>query len=81
MDVRGLLTELCVDLGFCLPPEEGKRLEASPATSVDRFTYAVWTAEGMEPVSTDPRLTAPRAGPSSGSPGPLMKVLRSRFQR
>ena len=56
MDVRGLLTELCVDLGFCLPPEEGKQLEAAPPTNVDGFTDAVWIAEGMEPVSTDPRL-------------------------
>jgi hypothetical protein len=56
VDVRGLLTELCVDLGFCLPPEEGTRLEASPPTTVDGFTDAVWIAEGMEPASTDPRL-------------------------
>ncbi|MFI7212906.1 hypothetical protein [Micromonospora maritima] len=46
-DVRRLLDELCVNLGFCLPPEESRRLRESPPGGVDGFTDAVLAAEGM----------------------------------
>ncbi|WBC17223.1 hypothetical protein O7600_10485 [Micromonospora sp. WMMA1998] len=46
-DVRRLLDELCVKLGFCLPPEERRRLRESPPAGVDGFTDAVLAAEGM----------------------------------
>ncbi|MEV0617875.1 hypothetical protein AB0I81_31445 [Nonomuraea sp. NPDC050404] len=48
--VRWLLKELCVDLGFCLPAEEQERLlrEAS-SMSVDAFTDALFTAGWMDP--------------------------------
>lgn len=46
-DVRRLLDELCIKLGFCLPPEENQRLRESPPGEVDSFTDAVFEAEGM----------------------------------
>lgn len=46
-DVRRLLTELCVKLGFCLPPDDIDRFEESPPGDVDSFTDAVFAAEGM----------------------------------
>ncbi|MEU9352575.1 hypothetical protein AB0D65_16685 [Streptomyces griseoloalbus] len=48
-EVRQLLHELCVDLGFCLPPQEQRRLEQAPPADADSFTYAVYEAEGMDP--------------------------------
>ncbi|WP_433662400.1 hypothetical protein ACQPW1_09765 [Nocardia sp. CA-128927] len=47
--VKFLLDNLCVKLGFCLPMDEQIRLCASPPTSVDSFTDAVFAAEGMDP--------------------------------
>ena len=46
-DVQRILDDLCIELGFCLPPEEQRRLEASPPENVDSFTDAVFEAEGM----------------------------------
>ncbi|MEU5611274.1 hypothetical protein AB0H03_21470 [Streptomyces sparsogenes] len=48
-DVQRLLYELCVDLGFCLPPEEHRRLREAPPADADIFTDAVFEAEGMGP--------------------------------
>jgi hypothetical protein len=53
---RRLLDELCVDLGFCLPPEQYARLSSSPPTSVGAFTDAVFAAEGLDPQLADRRL-------------------------
>ena len=47
--VEALLYELCVVLGFCLPPDEQARLRESPPTEVDAFTDAVIRAEGLDP--------------------------------
>ncbi|MEV4757299.1 hypothetical protein AB0J86_19585 [Micromonospora sp. NPDC049559] len=47
LQVQRLLRELCVRLGFCLPPAEIRRLCESPPGSVDSFTDAVFEAEGM----------------------------------
>ncbi len=47
--VEALLYELCVVLGFCLPPDEQARLRESPPTDVDAFTDAVIRAEGLDP--------------------------------
>ena len=47
--VESLLYELCVVLGFCLPPDEQARLLESPPTEVDAFTDAVIRAEGLDP--------------------------------
>ncbi|WP_326690778.1 hypothetical protein OIE63_29040 [Streptomyces sp. NBC_01795] len=48
-DVQRLLYELCVDLGFCLPPQEQRRLREAPPADADSFTDAVFEAEGMDP--------------------------------
>jgi hypothetical protein len=48
-DVESLLRELCVDLGFCLPPDRNERLVDSPPDDVDAFTDAVFIAEGLDP--------------------------------
>ncbi|GIM92433.1 hypothetical protein Ato02nite_042260 [Paractinoplanes toevensis] len=50
-DVRQLLNELCVRLGFCLPPHEIRRLDKSPPSDVDSFTDSVFEAEGMGDMS------------------------------
>jgi hypothetical protein len=47
--VEALLSELCMVLGFCLPPHEQARLQESPPTDVDAFTDAVIRAEGLDP--------------------------------
>ena len=47
--VELLLSELCVDLGFCLPIEAQARLLQDPGTDVDAFTDAVILAEGLDP--------------------------------
>lgn len=47
--VASLLYDLCVDLGFCLPPEEQAALCDAPPGDVDAFTEAVFRAEGLEP--------------------------------
>jgi hypothetical protein len=44
--VRALLSQLCVKLGFCLPPLEIERLATSPPEDSDEFTEAVLVAEG-----------------------------------
>ncbi len=46
--VGQLLDKLCVDLGFCLPPEDRQRLMDEPPSTVDSFTDAVFVAEGMD---------------------------------
>lgn len=48
-NVASLLHELCVDLGFCLPPEARVRLQGAPPRDVDAFTDAVFVAEGLDP--------------------------------
>jgi hypothetical protein len=50
-DVEQLLTELCIGLGFCLPPAEIRHLCESPPKTVDSFTDAVFDAEGMGDMS------------------------------
>jgi len=52
---EALLAELCVVLGFCLPPDEQVRLRESPPTDVDAFTDAVIRAEGLDPHVDIPR--------------------------
>ncbi|MFF9488379.1 hypothetical protein [Streptomyces sp. NPDC014676] len=47
--IRELLHELCVDLGFCLPPHEQQRLREAPPADADSFADAVFAAEGMNP--------------------------------
>ncbi|GGV81327.1 hypothetical protein GCM10010294_54750 [Streptomyces griseoloalbus] len=47
--IRQLLYDLCADLGFCLPPQERRRLQQAPPADADSFTDAVFAAEGMDP--------------------------------
>ena len=49
MDIQPLLDELCVDLGFCLPPADQANLRQAPPVDVDQFTDAVLVAEGLPP--------------------------------
>ncbi|WP_089154903.1 hypothetical protein [Micromonospora sp. NBS 11-29] len=49
-EVRRLLDELCIKLGFCLSPAENQRLRQSPPGEVDSFTDAVFEAEGISEV-------------------------------
>ncbi|MFF7655261.1 hypothetical protein ACFZCY_36430 [Streptomyces sp. NPDC007983] len=55
-DVQRLLYELCVDLGFCLPPQERQRLQQAPPADAHSFTDAVFEAEGMDPPGQDDQL-------------------------
>ena len=53
--VQQLLDELCVRLGFCLPPAAQVRLVRDPPADTTAFTDAVFAAEGLDPA------LAPRA--------------------
>jgi len=55
-DTEKLLDELCVDLGFCLPPGEYRAIVDDPPESVPAFVDAVFAAEGMEPATADRHL-------------------------
>jgi len=52
--VETLLAELCVVLGFCLPPEAVARLKSNPPTDVEQFTDAVIRSEGLDPYADIP---------------------------
>jgi hypothetical protein len=54
--VAWLLCELCVELGFCLPPEAQRRLQSALPAGAEAFADAVLAAEGMDPQTADPRL-------------------------
>ena len=54
--IERLLDQLCVDLGFCLPPGERARLSKAPPESIKSFTDAVFTAEGLSPETADKHL-------------------------
>lgn len=48
--LEALLDELCVVLGFCLPPDAISEIRSNPPVGVDDFTDAVIRAEGMDPI-------------------------------
>jgi hypothetical protein len=56
VDTARLLEALCVKLGFCLPPEERRRLQNEPPGDVKEFTDAVFAAEGLNPDLADRHL-------------------------
>src|SRR4051812_35951448 len=56
-----LLEVLCVKYGFCLPPLWQARLEKNPPRSIDKFTDAVFHAEGLNPTTADSDLYRWRA--------------------
>jgi hypothetical protein len=45
--VEKLLDELCVDMGFCIPPYHRARIQPMPTADVDAFAKAVFEAEGL----------------------------------
>lgn len=53
-EVRTLLSQLCVRLGFCLPQFEIERLATSPPEDSDEFAKAVLVAEGYGVAKSDP---------------------------
>lgn len=54
--VESLLSKLCIEMGFCLPPSEHQRLVDAPPQDVRAFTDAVFVAEGMNPEMADRHL-------------------------
>ena len=44
-ELQALLDELCVDLGFCLPPDDQKRIISVPYYDAEGFTSEVFAAE------------------------------------
>jgi hypothetical protein len=44
-----LLYDICVDLGFCLPPADNARICAAEFWDADTFTEEVFRVEGMDP--------------------------------
>ena len=52
--IEALLYELCVVLGFCLPPKEHLRFQSEPPADVDAFTDAVIRADGLDPYADIP---------------------------
>lgn len=55
-EVHWLLHTLCVDLGFCLPPDAQEQLKGHPPADVEGFTDAVFVAEGFNPSTADRQL-------------------------
>jgi hypothetical protein len=47
---KALLDDLCVQLGYCLAPDDQQRLTSDSPQSADAFTDAVVEAEGFDPV-------------------------------
>lgn len=43
-EAHKLLYDLCVRLGFCLPPQEQRRLKENPPPDVRSFNDAVFVA-------------------------------------
>jgi hypothetical protein len=54
--VTALLSQLCMKLGFCLPPADCERLRRAPPDTISSFTDAVFTAEGLAPDIADRHL-------------------------
>ena len=52
---EALLYELCVALGFCLPPDAYSALVDAPPDTPEGFARAVYTAEGLD-YDADPRV-------------------------
>ena len=50
-EIRTVLSELCVKLGFCLPPVAQQKLVSAPPPDVRGFVDAVFAAEGLDPAT------------------------------
>ena len=51
-----MLSRLCVQYGFCLPPIWHARLEKNPPKSIDKYTDTVFHAEGLDPETANAEL-------------------------
>ncbi|MGE0144384.1 MAG: hypothetical protein AB7I19_11395 [Planctomycetota bacterium] len=47
-EAHRLLDDLCIKLGFCLPPADRSKLTQDPPSDVRAFTDAVFLAEGLD---------------------------------
>ena len=47
--LEGLLSEFCIDLGFCLPPADNARICAAESWDADAFVAEVFRVEGLHP--------------------------------
>jgi len=54
--VEGLLSRLCVNLGFCLPQKVSNRLVKFPPKTAEGFTKAVIEAEGLDLITMEKHL-------------------------
>ena len=52
-EIEVLLSQLCLKLGFCLPPADVARLKNNPPSNPTEFARAVFEAEGMNPDHAD----------------------------
>lgn len=48
-EIEYLLNDLCIDWGFCIPPEDIKRITEVATWEADDFACQVLMAEGMNP--------------------------------
>jgi len=48
-EIECLLHDLCVDWGFCIPPQEAERIAELPFLEAEDFACQVLIAEGMNP--------------------------------
>jgi hypothetical protein len=55
-EVTALLSQLCIELGFCLPPSDCERLRMDCPGDIDSFTDAVFAAEGLPTDTADRHL-------------------------
>ena len=46
--VETVLLELCVQMGFCLPPDGHARMLDMPTGDLDVFVDAIFAAQGLE---------------------------------
>jgi hypothetical protein len=51
--ISALLDRLCVEFGFCLPPDDVQRLVAEPPVDPQQFLDEVIRREGLDPVFYD----------------------------
>jgi hypothetical protein len=48
-ETEWLLYDLCVKLGFCLPPPLMQRIINNPPPTIDRFVSVIYKGEGLKP--------------------------------
>jgi len=48
-EIRKFLDQMCSDGGFCLPPDDVKRLMTWSYYDADQFVREIFKAEGLDP--------------------------------